>query len=232
MPDKYVLAWSRGKDSTASGILAKIHRLPIDAIITVMPDPYQLETEKDFIPRFEDFMQMPVEVIPGPMFEDFFFRVKVRGANKGGIYGWPKMYQRACSNFLKWKPEACWKEANPDTISIVGIAADEKERLEGLRKTGDISYLAQHGYTQAMARALCEEYGLLHPIYQFSPRLGCVRCPKQRIRTLQYTRMLEPEKWQWMLLNDCLSPVAFRPDYTLQELEERFQKQPLLEAMQ
>ncbi len=221
---KHILAWSRGKDSTASGILAKINGLPLDGIITVRPDPFGNEAE--FIARFENLMEMPVKIISGPKFEDFFFRVKVRGANAGGIYGWPKMRQRACANFLKWQPQARWRERHPDTISVVGIAADEQRRLDGLKKTGDISYLAQAGITESQARALCIKYDLLHPLYQYFPRLGCVRCPKQRIGSLRYTRLLEPDKWSWMLANDHLSPVDFRPHYTLEKLEERFQQQP------
>jgi len=221
-----ILAWSGGKDSTASGILAKLHKLPLDGIVTVQPDPYKAEAQ--MIERFESFMEMPVEVIPGPMFEDFFYRVKVKGANEGGIYGWPKMYQRACSRYLKWQPQEHWQSKNPNTVMIVGIAADEKKRLVGLHKSEDISYLEQLGYTQNAARQLCMEYDLLNPIYNFSHRLGCVRCPKQSLSSLRYTRMLEPEKWQWMLENDQYSPVSFKPGYTLQELEERFCSQPLL----
>jgi len=221
---KHILAWSRGKDSTASGILAKVEGWPLDGIITVCPDPFSGESK--FIERFENFMEMPVEIISGPRFEDFFFRVKVRGRNAGGIYGWPKMRQRACANFLKWQPQARWREQHPDTINVVGIAANERRRLIGLKKTGDISYLEQSGITEVQARTLCIEYNLLHPLYQHFPRLGCVRCPKQRIGSLQLVRLLEKEKWQWALINDHLSPVTFRPDYTLQELEERFQRQP------
>jgi len=76
---KHILAWSRGKDSTASGILAKVEGWPLDGIITVCPDPFSGESK--FIERFENFMEMPVEIISGPRFEDFFFRVKVRGRN-------------------------------------------------------------------------------------------------------------------------------------------------------
>jgi predicted PP-loop superfamily ATPase len=35
------LAWSRGKDSTATAILAEEHDLKLDKIVTVMPDPFR-----------------------------------------------------------------------------------------------------------------------------------------------------------------------------------------------
>jgi predicted PP-loop superfamily ATPase len=40
------LAWSRGKDSTATAILAKEHDLKLDKIVTVMPDPFKLEKKE------------------------------------------------------------------------------------------------------------------------------------------------------------------------------------------
>lgn len=207
---RYSLSCSGGKDSVASLILAIENNLPLDEVVMCVPDPFRLEL--DFIKKLESFCGMPINIIPGPKFEEFFFRVKVFGANAGGIYGWPKMYQRACSRMLKWEPQEKWREGNPDTIAIVGIAADEKARLKGLKGTGDISYLAKYGLTQKDSRQLCEDYDLLNPLYEWLPRVGCVRCPKQPDIALRRVRELEPEKWQWCIENDPLSPVSFKPD--------------------
>jgi len=35
-----ILAWSGGKDSTATAILARQHGITLDDIVTVMPDPF------------------------------------------------------------------------------------------------------------------------------------------------------------------------------------------------
>ena len=55
-----VLAWSTGKDSTASGIIAKLKGIKIDRIVTVMPDPFKEELIlKD---KFEEFMGMKIDI--------------------------------------------------------------------------------------------------------------------------------------------------------------------------
>jgi len=160
---------------------------------------------------------MKVEIVEGPSFEDFFYRVKVRGVNKGGIYGWPKMRQKVCARMLKWEPQARWHKENPDHKAIVGIACDEQRRLTGVEKMNDVSYLALEGVTQARSRSICEEHGLLSPMYAHFKRTGCVRCSKQSRGALCKVRELEPEKWEWMWKQDEISPVPFHPGITLRE---------------
>ena len=221
---KRVLMWSGGKDSTATAIVAKLNGLPIDRIVTVMPDPFRCELE--LLARFQDWMGMRVEIVDGPKFDDFFWRVKVRGKNKGGIYGWPKIRQKACARMLKWKPQAEWHRLNPGHQAIVGIAADELRRMTGVQRMNDISYLGMEGVTQAGARALCEAHGLLNPLYARFKRMGCVRCPKQCKAALETVRELEPEKWGWMVEHDKKSPVTFRPGKTLAEFMSNPTGQP------
>ena len=220
---RHVLAWSGGKDSTASGILARLHNLPLDAIVTVQPDPFALEL--GFTERFEDFMQMAVQVLPGPTFEDFFYQQKTARAKfSGDIYGWPMTIYKTCARIMKIDVINTWrKSTGGDTVAIVGIAGDEYDRLPGLRDSGDISYLETLGVTERDAWALCEQYDLLNPLYAYFDRLGCVRCPKQSIEALRIVRELEPEKWAWALEHDAESPVTFKPDgRTFCDLERRF----------
>lgn len=219
---KHVLAWSGGKDSTASAIVAKEKGLPIDHIITLRPDPFKLEVK--FAERFEEWMGMEIEVLHGPTFEDFFYMRKGENAKfAGDIYGWPMTVYRTCSRVLKTDVIEAWQEKQEDDIvMIVGIAADEEKRLKGLGRSGDISYLAQEGVTENRARTLCVKHNLLNPLYQYFDRLGCVRCPKQRIESLRQVRRLEPEKWQWGIDHDHESPVSFRANgRTFREIEYR-----------
>lgn len=202
---RYTLAWSGGKDSTASLILAKLHGMPLDEIVTCMPDPFHLELE--FKARVEAWSGMDIRVLEGPTFEDYFFITKQRGKYKGTIYGWPFTVFKTCARIMKWEPMDDYA-LEAKTAFIIGIAADEKERIDKLEYPNR-SYLAEMDYSQKMARQLCEEYGLLNPLYQWFARLGCVRCPKQNKIALRRVRDLEPEKWQWCLDHDHLSPVTF-----------------------
>ena len=201
---KTVLCWSAGKDSTATGILAKLNGIHIDEIVTVMPDPFKQEL--DLLDKFQDFMGMRVTVIQGPSFEDYFFRKKVRGKYIGTIYGWPFTAYKTCARVMKWQPmQERFKGQN--VKFLLGIAKGENRKILYPNE----SLLGQYGITEEGARQMCEDYGLLNPLYEHFKRLGCVRCPKQTLKALRTVKELEPEKFQWCLENDHLSPVTFYP---------------------
>jgi hypothetical protein len=66
-------------------------------------------------------------------------------------------------------------------VQYLGIAADEPKRLERLKGTNKISLLEKYGYTEKMAFDLCEKYGLLSPIYDFTKRGGVGSAPMHNI---------------------------------------------------
>ena len=66
---------------------------------------------------------------------------------------------------------------SPDTVSYVGIAEDEPKRLARLDGITKVSLLAKYGMTEADAFKLCQEHGLLSPIYAHCRRNGCWFCP-------------------------------------------------------
>ena len=66
---------------------------------------------------------------------------------------------------------------SPDTVSYVGIAQDEPKRLARLDGLKKVSLLAKYGMTEADAYKLCQEHGLLSPIYTHCRRNGCWFCP-------------------------------------------------------
>jgi hypothetical protein len=201
---KRILCWSGGKDSTATGILAKKHNERIDEIITVLPDPFK--EELTLLSKFEDFMGIKVTIIESPKFEDYFFRKKVRGNHIGSIYGWPFTAYKTCARILKWEPMQKYCK-NIDCSFILGIAKGENRKILSPNE----SLLIKYGLTEDDARNLCIEYGLLNPLYAHFKRLGCVRCPKQGIAALKKVKELEPEKFNWCIENDKLSPVSFKP---------------------
>ena len=205
-----MLCWSSGKDSTATGILAKLNNIKIDEIITVMPDPFS--EEMCLLEKFESFMEQKVTVVIGPTFEDYFFRKKVRGKYVGTIYGWPFTAYKTCGRILKWGPMQKYLNGR-DCKCLLGIATNENRNI---LKPNE-SLLIKYGYTEDDARKLCVEYDLLNPLYKHFKRLGCVRCPKQSKKALGKVKILEPKKYEWMLKNDHLSPINFRPGKTFHE---------------
>lgn len=201
---KTVLCWSAGKDSTATGILARDNGIHIDEIVTVMPDPFKKELELK--EAFEDYMGMQVTMINGPSFDDYFFMKKTRGPYVGTIYGWPFTAYKACARVMKWDPMK--KHFSGKSVSfLIGIATNENRNILSPNR----SLLRQFGLTEDDARALCKSKGLLNPLYEHFKRMGCVRCPKQGRYALDKVRELEPEKFKWMIENDDKSPVTFKP---------------------
>lgn len=211
---KTILCWSAGKDSTATGILAKLYNIHIDEIITVLPDPFK--DELILLEKFQDFMKMKVTVVDGPSFEDYFFRRKVRGPHKGTIYGWPFTVFKTCARIMKWEPMKNYTK-NIYCKFLLGIAKNENRKILEPNR----SLLLKYGLTENDARKLCEDYGLLNPLYKHFDRLGCVRCPKQSIEALKKVKELEPEKFNWCVENDYLSPVTFKPGKTFTEILEK-----------
>jgi len=204
---KTVLCWSAGKDSTATGILAKDNGIHIDEIVTVMPDPFKKELELK--EAFEDYMGMSVVMIDGPSFEEYFFMKKTRGKYVGTIYGWPFTAYKTCARVMKWDP---MKKhfSGQDICFLIGIATNENRKILKPNR----SLLKEFGLSENDARELCIKHGLLNPLYKHFKRMGCVRCPKQGRAALEKVREMEPEKFKWMIDNDEKSPVTFKPYMT------------------
>jgi hypothetical protein len=80
-------------------------------------------------------------------------------------------------------------------VQYLGIAADEPKRLERLKGTNKISLLEKYGYTEKMAFDLCEKYGLLSPIYDFTKRGGCWFCPNAQYFELKHLRNNHSGLW-------------------------------------
>ena len=183
---RYIASWSGGKDSTANIILAHEHGEPLDLIIfsEVMFDekisgelPEQMRFIHDnAIPVFESW-GYKVEILHAEKtFLDCFFHIPTKGKHVGtGCYKGFMMTghcdtQRDC----KLKPiKKFMKQFDKNEIcQYIGIAIDEPRRLARLDET-QISLLQKYEYTEQDAKELCEKYGLLSPIYQFTKRGGC-----------------------------------------------------------
>lgn len=105
----------------------------------------------------------------------------------------------------------------------MGIAADEPERILRHTKPGYMLPLVAAGWNEAYCRHLCEENGLLSPIYTTATRGGCWFCHNQGIDQLRFLRKTYPEYWALMLKWDSDSPVTFKADgHTVHDYDARF----------
>ena len=129
-----------------------------------------------------------------------------------------------CNSGLKVKELK--KIAKKDVVQYIGIASDEPNRFHNLTER-KISPLVLHGITEIECMEICKNLDLVSPIYTFSTRGGCWFCNKQNLNQLKFLRKQYPELWNLLLKWDSDSPVKFRLDYSVHELDERFAQEDL-----
>ena len=111
-------------------------------------------------------------------YDEVFHHVITRGPHKGEVRGFAWAGMCAVNRDCKIPPVCKYNAAlSPDTVSYVGIAEDEPKRLARLDGITKVSLLAKYGKTEADAYKLCQEHGLLSPIYAHCRRNGCWFCP-------------------------------------------------------
>lgn len=210
---KYIASWSGGKDSTASIILAHEHGEPLDMIIfaEVMFDENisgELPEHIEFIHRAKNVFESwgyPVHILRSDKtyLEHFHHRVyKTKNQERiGKKIGFPIKGRCGINRDCKIRPiRQFWKSVEGEYTQYVGIAVEEKERLDRLVKTTNtISLLEKYRYTEEMAFELCKKYDLLSPIYEFTRRGGCWFCPNAKEKELRHLRKNHNHLWKKLL---------------------------------
>lgn len=194
---KYIASWSGGKDSTASIILAHIHKEPLDTIIfsEVMFDkntsgelPEHIAFVKNCIPLFQSW-GYDVEILHSEYsYMDMFHHINTKGKRKGMKQGFVMSGKCNVQKYCKLRQiKEYFKTIDGEFTQYIGIATDEPKRLERIVDAGNkVSLLKKYEYTEQMAHDLCKQYGLLSPIYQFTKRGGCWFCPNATKPQLRY----------------------------------------------
>ena len=227
---QYIASLSYGKDSIAMLEVIKRHNMPLDRIVHVeimatdtipadLPPMMEFKVKADKI--IKERYGIEVEHLRHKEnYQQHFYRKRIKGLKKDQMYGWPIQNGNWCNSDLKMPPLDKLERKN---IVYIGIAADEPKRFHNLTEHKR-SPLVEHGITGADARKICEEIGLLSPIYTQSARGGCWFCHNQSIGQLRLLRKQYPEYWELMLKWDKDSPVTFRADgRTIHDFDRRFQ---------
>lgn len=238
---KYVASCSFGKDSLAQILIGKKYGEPIDEAIyseVMFTDEISAEfpEHRDFIykvaiPKLKKEYGVDTVVLRAKrtMWDDFH-TVRVRGANKGKLRGFPIPGLCNINRDCKIPPiRAYLADQEEDIMQYVGIAADEPKRLARLNTTNQVSLLAKYGITEAMAKDICKEAGLLSPIYEVTDRNGCFFCPNASEKEVRY--LYEHHKNLWIMLHQlqetpntsrrCFTRNKTIFDYEMQFFEEK-----------
>ena len=84
------------------------------------------------------------------------------------------------------------------------------------------------GYTEKMSYDLCEQYGLLSPIYTNGlARGGCWFCVKQRIDELRLLYERYPDLWEKLKSLDGYGHNKFKNNMSVAQWEQRFKDEIL-----
>ena len=207
---KFIASCSFGKDSLATILLAKEHGEPLDEAVycEVMFDKGisgEVPEHRDFIyntaiPALE---RMGVKIIvlrSEKTYVDLFTGRVTRGPKKGMVRSFPICGKCAVQRDCKVRPiQRYQKTLPPGTVQYIGIAKDEHERLLRLEGGRQVSLLAKYNLTEQDAWQLCEDAGLLSPVYAFTDRGGCWFCPNAKLPELRHLYDHHPDLWARML---------------------------------
>ena len=181
-------------------------------------------------PLLEREYGIKTQIVQGKYtYTDCFYKQYEKGGKVGKIWGFPFLRGAWCNTRLKVRPIQAHIKALGEFTEIVGIAADETNRIERKTVAGKILPLVERGITEAQAFDVCRSRGLLSPGYNGGrERLGCWFCHNQRVGELKRLYYDYPELWNKLAKLDRDSPVTFKPGKTLADFGRRFS----LEGMQ
>ena len=236
---KYIASLSFGKDSLAQIILIKRLGLPLDDVIYCdirytrefsgeMPEMARWIPTAEEILRREFGVQVR-HLTAQHTFKDYFFRVKGDGKHKGEIYGFPFVIGAWCNSRLKVEViNKYLNSVNDDITEYIGIAYDEPSRYAQLLKKSTQrrvkrSVLYETKTTEDQAFAICEQYGLVSPLYKTGlKRGGCWFCVKQSVESLRHIWKYHPELWSELRELEKVSRCTIGKGMTLAERENKF----------
>lgn len=219
---KTFLSWSGGKDSSASIVVCHEQGIHLDGIITAeVMFSHSLNISAEHpehtkwlhevaIPKIENEFGYPVTVLKSDddyvsLFNKRLKRSKVPeriGKKRGFVLGGNACYlKRDC----KIKVLDKWSREQGEFENIVGIAADETDRLEYMNThySHRRSVLAEFGVVEADTYELCRKYDLLSPFYTSGrKRQGCWFCPNCKLEEMADIKHNYPELWEQLRILD------------------------------
>ena len=222
---KYIASVSFGKDSLAMLILIIKNKLPLDEVVF-----YDTGMEFNAIYNIRDkakiwLNQLGIkytELKPTMDFKNKMYNYPHK-SRKGDLkrgYGW-------CGGVCRWGTGEKLKTIDnycKESHQYIGIALDEKPRLERLNGTNKSSPLADFGYTEKMALELCynegfdwNENGI--ELYSILDRVSCWCCRNKNLKELANYKTYLPNYFSKLIeLENIIGEPMKKPIY----LKDRF----------
>ena len=198
--------------------------MPIDEIVfadTTAEFPAMYE----HIEKVETYIDRQItRLIPEHDFEYMLLNHKVTsrdGSIKCG-YSFGSMLQRWCTTYFKTgaiEKHIRDLKKSYNVIQYIGIAADEPKRIK------DKTYpLVEWGWAEIDCLRYCHDKGFdWNGLYELFGRVSCWCCPLKNLNELRILRKHFPDLWEKLLDWQSRTWRKFKADYSIQELEIRFQ---------
>jgi len=238
---KHVVSFSGGKDSTAMLLMMIEKGMQIDEIVCV-------DTSKEFPQMYEHIEEVkeyskPYTITTVKIDFDYWLgkHIKTKGKNKGKVgYGFPDFRNRWCTALkieavskiiysedeFNARKRGSSKKVNKNIVEYHGIASDEINRTTK-NNDRDIKYpLVDWGVTEKQALQYCYDKGFdWGGLYEKFTKVSCWCCPMSRIGELKILYNEFPQLWQKLRDMDKKSYRRFRNDYSVAELEAKFERE-------
>ncbi len=233
-----MVSFSGGKDSTAMLLRMLEEGIPVD-IILFCDTGLEFPQLYDHIRKIEQNIGRQITVVKCKEDFEYLFaekpikrKKKTRNAERYGLerngYSWAGPKMRWCTQVLKDSPRERFLrdlKKDYDIVEFVGLAADERYRLQ--RKCNQRPSirlpLVEWGMTEADCLKYCYDRGYdWGGLYTKMNRVSCWCCPLQSLDELRVLYREFPDLWSRLRCWDEMTWRPFRADYSVKELEQRF----------
>ena len=232
---EHILSLSGGKDSTAMLLrILELHETgdnsyPLDEVVYVdtgmeFPEMY------DHLGRLRDIVEKKgikwTTLKAEKPFIYYLYKHEYTGRDNmmHHGYGWPSSKYRWCTNHLKLTLLDNYKKSKNKSVWYTGLAFDEGYRIVRKQNQHCIHPLADWGWTEAMCLQYCYIKGYYWGgLYEKFNRVSCWCCPLQPLNELKTLYCHYPKLWQQLIAMDAHCRNDFRIDYTLEQLQIRFE---------
>ena len=222
---KHIVSLSGGKDSTAMVLIMIEKGMHIDEIVCCdtgmeFPEMY------DHIKKLEDYINKPITILKAKYSFEYYLGKHVKKNGQIG-YGFPDFRNRWCTTLLKQNIMRTYCRGH---IEYHGIALDEKHRAKKNKTNRNIRYpLVDWKITEKQALEFCYKKGFKwNGLYEKFKRVSCWCCPLSRLGELKTLYFEYPKLWAILRRLDTLSYRQFRSDYSVKQLEQKFNKENML----
>lgn len=235
---KYIASISGGQDSTAMTVRLLELGYPLDYII-FCDTGNEFDEMYDYLDRLDVYLKSRYGIgitrlkgknTLGSLVQTSF----TKGKHKGEVRGMPYASSMSfCTRDLKKNvSEKFMKSLNDDCIQYIGYVARERNRVhESDKKYITNKFpLIEWGWNEPEVSAYLKEKTLFNELYNYFARTGCKFCSKQTLDSwyalyVHHKKDWEEAKqWEKRAAEQNAHIKHFRSDYSLEELEIKFQK--------